>query len=379
MSFPAQIALEDLPKGLAPEGVPATGTLLFFVAFSGGLPADAVRHMPDDAEGAPEPPMRLPPVLGDDIRYYRPDATTSRLAPRAFNRWPIRFALHEEEAVATAEQAYFASLASEDTARFPLRPQTMRRLLRCLRASITENDLVRLDRLIEDGEAKRTALEDGLRWVDRLRRYATRWPWLARREEREAHAQIGRYEKRVRGWRTKREDTVRLMEAIEEARLRLPALLRDATEDAFRPDDVEEVNDLYRRLAVRPQQDFVDGLPRPTAVPLHQVEEIRRTELRDHALKDDAGWASLTDAERAFVEADLAEDLTQPHQMFGIGADPQGYGQVEGPDTVLLFQAFYDEPMMWIFGDMGVVQFRIGRANLMAGRWHEAWADMTSA
>ncbi|MEM8822832.1 MAG: DUF1963 domain-containing protein [Pseudomonadota bacterium] len=381
LTFLAQIALDDLPEPALPDGLPRTGSLAFFVAFSGGTPSKAVRFVPAETLGQESPPPDdLPPVLGDDVSQCRPDVVETHQAPTHFNRWPIRFATHDAETLARAETRFLANVDSHDLASFPLRPNAMTRLLRCLDAEIDGAYVSRRQDLIRGDETEK---QDLLRQLaplrSRLRR--VRQGKRAVEEEAEIRAAVSRLETRLKNWNEELQDAMLRREAINAAKERLPVLLTRASgSNAFDTADQDEIAELYRALTERKADPEGSGGRRlPTAVPGHYVDQIRRSALRDHALANAQTWASTTEAERDFLDADLAEDLTRPHQMFGIGADIQGRGQVEGWGTILLLQLYHDEPMMWPFGDVGTLQFRIDRGDLEARDWDKVWVDFTSA
>jgi len=65
---------------------------------------------------------------------------------------------------------------------------------------------------------------------------------------------------------------------------------------------------------------------------------------------------------------------SQPHQMFGYGI-PEGariYDEGSYQDSILLLQLGYDNTMMWGFGDVNCLQFRISKKDLKEFKFNKA-------
>lgn len=98
MMFVAAVDLARLPVFENAEGLPTSGTLLFFIIADGNrwdadgeTPMGHVIHLPDGVGKAAErsPPTDAVPCFGDSWMYSFKRFSNSDDAPRSFDRWPI--------------------------------------------------------------------------------------------------------------------------------------------------------------------------------------------------------------------------------------------------------------------------------------------------
>lgn len=107
-------------------------------------------------------------------------------------------------------------------------------------------------------------------------------------------------------------------------------------------------------------------------------EYLMRGWLRAVANGPQDGFAALP----ASAQAVIAEQYNKPegaaHQMFGVGVDIQGAGEMN-LDHHLLLQLGYDTLMHWELGDMGALQFWISEDDLRHRRWDNAFSTLEAS
>lgn len=326
----AQIDLGELPAGPWSAMLPQTGALSFFV--DTGIDdhdlSARVLYTPDPTLHSPvEPPQDCPPIGGMMWEYeaLHNSALSIEDARRLMLCWPAEFAPAEFE---PDEDGYAAVLTPplEDILGPPV-PDV--HLFKDPKYVTEQDELGQVDLGIFPWEIARRLIVQAQKAAPEADFVQT---WQQQLSGRDLYSPI-----RSEVAERLEEDANRLNQQARYAIRygRGTTMLRDAASEVF------------REMMVGPR-DLFDRIP-------PAVREHIATKRQRSGYSDDGR-----------------------HQMFGIGRDVQGQVE-ERSDEILLFQADTDEMMLWMWGDVGVLQFWITPEELRAGNWDSVEATFEGA
>jgi hypothetical protein len=342
----ASIDLSEVPRGKNTPALPESGILSFFADTGidtgdldvGVLFTDTkLKLIPSN------PPADCPPLYGDNWSSYCRGAASVTEAPRAYRRWPIEFSFVASVGISypslervisglgpRPESIHIFTTTKLDHTPDGVFPwDAVRRIVNGFQYSFTPHEQSRT--FVQYPGAKQSTPEEHERqWqvkdrqMDDVRHFIKHWSH--RLEGRDPFNAIGP----IMAAQLENDFKALSFESKHKCRYgRGTSPIRDAASDVYR-DMVAGPIGLFERIPA-------------------EIREYLSNERRK------PGW-----------------NKSGLHQMFGLSPSVQ-QDPVKFGEEILLFSAASDDMLSWLWGDVGLINFRISPENLSSQKWDKVW------